>query len=180
VGASKGVGVLVVKQGIEIAPLLTGGGQEMRFRAGTENMMAIASLAKIIDIFSDTDFFNQEQKRILTLRNQLEQEIKQLNPDVIIVGSDNPHRVNNTICMITAHVESEKQVIIADLNKVCVSAGSACSSGKVKKSHVLSSYGYGDAEAGCSLRLSLGYNSTEQDIIAFTKAYKMIMSAGKN
>lgn len=173
VGGLKGAGVLIVKENIELSPLLTGGGQEMRRRAGTENMLDIHALGVLFKTILNKDFINQEIHHLQRLRQFIETEIMMINPNAIIVAQNNT-RVSNTICVISEGLEAEKQVIIADLQKICLSSGSACSSGKVKSSHVLNAYGYSVSQAMSAIRISTGFLSTHQDCEAFLKAYQVI------
>ena len=169
-GGAKGVGVLVLRDNIVLEPLLTGGGQEMRRRAGTENIPAIMMLGSLLNEIRDLE---SEAKRLLALQHYLETEIQKIRPESVIVAQ-NAERVANVSCIMTPYVPSEKQVIMADLAGICVSAGSACSSGKVKKSHVLTAYGYPQEWAGCSLRVSFGFATTQADIDAFLKFYRTL------
>jgi cysteine desulfurase len=173
VGGAKGVGVLILRENIELSPLLTGGGQEMRRRAGTENSIAIHAFGALIDSISNKKTMSNEINHLGTLQKFLEIEILKINPKAIIIGTP-INRVSNTLCVISEGIEAEKQVIIADLNKVCISSGSACSSGKVKASHVLEAYGYSLRQAGAAMRISMGFLSSQHDCDAFLKAYTAI------
>lgn len=173
VGGAKGVGVLILRENIELSPLLTGGGQEMRRRAGTENLIAIHGFGALVDTLSDKKNINDEINHLGTLQKFLITEIIKINPKAMIVGTPT-HRVSNTLCVISEGIEAEKQVIIADLNKVCISSGSACSSGKVKASHVLQAYGYSPSQAGSAMRISMGFLTSQHDCDAFLKAYTAI------
>jgi cysteine desulfurase len=146
----------------------------MQRRAGTQNTLAIHAFGALIDILSDTQMMHTENQNILELKNFIEPEIKKINPTAIIVGETH-NRAVNTICVISEGIDAEKQVIIADLNKVCISSGSACSSGKVKPSHVLNAYGYSATQAMSAIRVSLGYQTTRLDCEAFLKAYTQII-----
>jgi cysteine desulfurase len=175
VGGAKGMGILVLRENIALSPLLTGGGQEMRRRAGTENTLSIHAWGALMDILCDKQIMRNEYDYLLNLQEKLETDMITINPNAIIVGQTNS-RVPNTICVITQGLEAEKQVIIADLSKVSISSGSACSSGKVKPSHVLNAYGYGVSQAMSAIRISMGFASCSDDCEAFLKAYKTIVS----
>ena len=175
VGGVKGMGVLVLRDNIELSPLLTGGGQEMRRRAGTENTISIHAFGALMNILCDKQIMLNEHNHLLNLQKKLETDIITINPKAIIVGQTQ-NRSANTICVITEGLEAEKQVIIADLSKVSISSGAACSSGKVKPSHVLNAYGYSDSQAMSAIRLSMGFASHSDDCEAFLKAYTMITS----
>jgi len=176
VGGPKGVGVLLLRENIALLPLITGGGQEMRRRAGTENISAIHGLNALINVLTDKKSMQQELAQITKMRNQLEVDLLQINPEAEIIGK-NTQRVGNTLNILTDTIEAEKQVIIADLNKICLSSGSACASGKVKSSHVLQAYGYSDKAAQCAIRISLGFLTDETACDALLKAYRMICNA---
>jgi cysteine desulfurase len=123
---------------------------------------------------SDKHTMITENNILKELQQFLETEIKKINPKAIIVGHEK-NRVTNTLCIISEGLEAEKQVIIADLNKVCLSSGSACSSGKVKPSHVLKAYGYSENQAKSAIRVSMGFLTTKKECEAFLKAYTAII-----
>jgi cysteine desulfurase len=178
-GGAKGVGVLVLRDKIELSPLFIGGGQEMRRRAGTENTLAIYGFKALIDILSDKQNLEIELTRIQSLKDILEIELLKINPEAHIVGFSNK-RVANTICLITKGFDAEKQVIISDLNKVSISSGSACSSGKVKASHVLQAYGFDNSYAQSAIRISLGFLTNQQECEALLNMYKKIIHIQKS
>jgi cysteine desulfurase len=148
IGGPKGAGALVVRDGLGLTPLLTGGGQERRRRAGTENVPAIAGFAAAVEALDWRRF-----GALTTLRDRLEAGIRAACGQARIWGQGAP-RVANTSCIEMPGVPAETQVMAFDLAGIAVSAGSACSSGKVAASHVLSAMG-ADQAAGHSLRVSL-------------------------
>lgn len=173
-GGPQGVGCLVIANCAVVAPLLRGGNQEKNLRAGTENLAAIAGFGKAAEL-ADV----KEYRKLGVLRDKLEAELKQLAPALHIFGFDAP-RVHNTSMFALPGVSSESQLIALDLAGICVSNGSACSSGTVKPSHVLKAMGVSEAEAGSSLRVSLGWNTTARDVDFFvakwTEMYNRVKS----
>ncbi|MEP9376313.1 cysteine desulfurase family protein [Aquabacter sp. CN5-332] len=163
IGGPQGAGALVARHADSRAriALIGGGGQERGRRAGTENIAAVAGYGAAARA-SGADLA-RESVRLKGLRDRLEQEIVRQLQGTQIVGAD-AERLPNTSCVIFAGVKAETLVIALDLAHVSVSAGSACSSGKVGPSHVLAAMGYaGDAASG-AIRLSLGWSSSEEDV----------------
>lgn len=174
IGGPKGVGALVVKRGTELAAQIKGGGQEMGRRSGTENLIGIAGFgaaaeAAIRDV--EQGIWGHVEK----LRNILENSIEQMSAATIFIGKSQP-RLPNTSCMVTQGWKGETQVMQMDLAGLAVSAGSACSSGKVKESRVLRAMGFEPSSAGCALRVSLGPDTQQKDIDwlveSWSKQYK--------
>lgn len=172
-GAPKGVGGFVVSNPRLhlVRPLLRGGGQERGGRAGTENVAAIAGLAGAMR----SPYFEQWQD-IEPLRDALEAALLQATPEAIIVGRHQP-RIANTSCVLVPGLSAETMLMALDLAGVCASSGSACSSGKVKTSHVLSAMGYEADLARAALRFSLGPLTTQSDIDAFVQVWTKTMPA---
>ena len=168
-GGPKGVGALVVPQGFDVTARLRGGGQEMGRRSGTENIVAIAGMAAAAAAAQD-DLAAGRWSRVAQLRNILEEAVADAVPQTIFVGND-VDRLPNTSCMICPGWRGETQVMAMDLAGFAVSAGSACSSGKVRTSPVLTALGYGDDQARCALRVSLGLETTEDEVMAFADAW---------
>ena len=160
-GGPKGVGALVVRG---TAPLraLWGGGQERGRRAGTENVPGIAGFAAAVNIAQARA---GELHRVGALRDNLECKALARVPDAFVFGA-NVSRLANTSALALPGVASDLQVMTLDLAGICVSAGSACSSGKVTRSHVLAAMGAG-ALAGETIRVSLGLDTDEHDIARF-------------
>lgn len=160
-GGPKGVGALLLRPALDPAPLLTGGGQESGRRGGTEALPAIAGFAAAITC--------PRPEGLAALRDAIEAGVKALAPEVIIAGASAP-RLPNTTSLILPGVPAETQVIALDLAGVAVSAGAACSSGKVRQSHVLAAMGYG-ADAACAIRLSLPWNALPDTPTQFLAAW---------
>ena len=169
-GGSQGVGALLLAEGVEVAPLIRGGGQERRRRAGTENVAGIAGFGAAAEA-ARRDL--ESVGRIAALRDALEREALALAPEAQIIGADAP-RLPNTSCLALPGLAAETQVIGLDLDGIAVSAGSACSSGKVESSHVLRAMGLGEEVAGAAIRVSLGWASEEADIAAFLHAWRAL------
>lgn len=172
-GGPKGVGALVIPRGHDLAAHLKGGGQEMGRRAGTENLIGIIGMAAAAKA-AQADLAAGRWEKIAELRNILELAIEAAAKQTIFVGKG-ASRLPNTTCAITPGWKGETQVMSMDLAGIAVSAGSACSSGKVKESRVLRTLGYTETEAASALRLSLGIDTKQEDVLRFadawTKAY---------
>lgn len=166
-GGPKGVGALVVSGRIHLDPVIRGGGQERGRRSGTENLSGIAGFGAAADVAADEI---DTVQATAGLRDRLEDRILHNVPEARIVGAG-IRRLPNTSCIALPGVSAETQIMALDLAGFAVSAGSACSSGKVKASHVLQAMGFGDDIAGCAIRISLGRGHNEADIEAFVAAY---------
>lgn len=167
-GGPQGVGCLVICNCVALPPLLLGGNQEKNQRAGTENLAGIAGFAEAAKLADVAAY-----QKLAVLRDKIESELTAAAPTLKIFGREAP-RVANTTMFALPGVSSETQLIALDLAGICVSNGSACSSGTVKASHVLKAMGASEAEAQSSLRVSLGWNTTEKDVEAFISAWKMM------
>lgn len=172
-GGPKGVGALVLRQGTEVAAQLRGGGQEMGRRAGTENLIGIAGFGAAAEAAA-RDLANGVWDEIAEIRNILESALSAAAKETISVGKG-VDRLPNTLCVIAPGWKGETQVIAMDLAGFAVSAGSACSSGKVRASRVLRAMGFDEAQAGQAVRISIGPGVTREDVLRFadawTKAY---------
>jgi len=171
-GGPKGAGALVSRGEVLMpAPLIRGGGQEKGHRSGTENPAALAGFAAAAR-FAATDLAARNA-RIAGLRDALEAGMRIATNDVIVHGAD-VERVANTSFFSLPGLKSETGQIAFDLEGIALSAGSACSSGKVGQSHVLTAMGFDAALGG--LRVSLGPGSTEADVDRFLAAFSRIVS----
>jgi cysteine desulfurase len=166
-GGPKGVGALIVREGTALPPLLAGGGQERRRRAGTENVPAIAGFGAAARAAARG---LAEMDRVRALRDRLEAEVRSITPaaQVIAAGAE---RLPNTASIALPGASAETLVIAFDLAGVAVSAGAACSSGKVGASRVLQAMGIEPALARAAIRVSLGWGSTGDDVVAFVEAW---------
>jgi cysteine desulfurase len=166
-GGPQGVGALVLGGKVEPIALHHGGGQERRWRPGTENLPGIAGFARACELAAADGNW---QQRIGALRDRLEAEVVAIAPEARILGAAAP-RLANTTCLTMPGVGSQVQLIELDLAGIAVSAGSACSSGKVGPSHVLAAMGIEGAEARTAIRVSLGWASTAADVDRFVAAW---------
>jgi len=171
-GGPQGAGALIVRDDAPLAPMILGGGQEMRRRAGTENVAAIAGFGAAADeIVAATG----EIARVRGLRDRFEAALKKLSDAVVIFG-ENAVRLPNTCNFAIAGLPAETALIALDLDGVQLSSGSACSSGKVSASHVLLAMGADDSLARSGLRASFGWNSREEDIDAAIAALRVLIA----
>ena len=172
----KGIGALVVRSGLEIAPLIHGGGQERGLRGGTENAAGIVGFGTAARL-AQGDLARAGE--IAALRDRMESRLRETEPDVVIF-SQGAARLPNTSCLTMPGVQSETQVMGLDLAGVAVSAGSACSSGKVEPSHVLRALGAADAVGGCAIRVSLGWATTEEETERFLGTWRALYAGLTN
>ncbi len=169
-GGPTGVGALIVGDGIDLAPLIAGGGQERRRRAGTENLPGIAGFGAAAEAaLAGLDAYAE----IAVLRDNLETRALAAVPGARVFGAGAP-RLPNTSCLALPDTAAETQVMALDLAGIAVSAGSACSSGKVESSHVLRAMGAGEDAAERAIRISLGPESAAADIDRFLDAWSAL------
>lgn len=168
-GGPQGVGAIIVREGVPFEPIVKGGGQERRRRAGTENAIGIAGFGAACEAAA-ADHANYAA--LATCRDKIETE---LGDHARIYGA-NVARLNNTTCIGMPDVSAETQVMAFDLAGIAVSAGSACSSGKVEPSHVLLAMGIDHDEAAEAVRVSFGWSSTMQDAERFIAAWQSLRS----
>jgi cysteine desulfurase len=167
IGGPKGVGALVMGNGASVEPLIKGGSQERRRRAGTENVAGIAGFGVAAELaLADL----AKGSEIARLRDELEQAALAIAPDAVVLSA-RVARLPNTTCLAVPGIKAETLVIGLDLAGVAISAGSACSSGKVETSHVLGAMGVSEDLARGAIRLSLGFASDRHDINSFLKAF---------
>lgn len=166
-GGPKGIGALIVQAGIEVEPLIRGGGQERRRRAGTENVAGIVGFGVAAELAAaELD----RAALLVSLRDALEDMVLAVAPDAVVMAA-NTERLPNTSCIAVPGAKAETLVIGLDLAGIAVSSGSACSSGKVEASHVLMAMGLPKETAGSAIRVSLGPGNTRDDIERFTSAF---------
>lgn len=163
-GGPVGIGALVVRDGVPVEPLIHGGGQELRRRAGTENLVTIAGFGAVA----------QSKVNVKALRDRLEAEL-----DGAVIYGSGVERLPNTTCFAFPGMKAEMLLMAFDLEGVAVSSGSACSSGKVTKSHVLAAMGVKPEISEAAIRVSLGWDTTENDIEHFIAAWRKIRDRHK-
>ncbi len=175
IGGPMGAGALILRDAALHCdrPLIRGGGQERGFRAGTENVAAIAGFgAAAEDALAHRD---EEAEAVAALRDRLEADLLRLAPAARIFGA-RARRLPNTSAFAIPGVSAETALMAFDLAGFALSSGSACSSGKVKRSHVLAAMGVPDDLARGALRASLGWSSTGADIAGFSVALGDILA----
>lgn len=170
IGGPQGVGAIVCAPTAPLAPLIAGGGQELGRRSGTENVAGIVGFG--VAALAAMDGLG-DMPRLKALRDRFEAAVATHGNLARVVGAT-ADRLPNTSCIIMPGVRGETQVMHFDLAGVCISSGSACSSGKVKVSHVLGAMGEPAADAECSIRVSLGYGTTDEDIDRAIDAWKAL------
>ncbi|ADE30017.1 cysteine desulfurase family protein [Rickettsia prowazekii] len=170
IGGGHGCGALISNSNFQLIPIIIGGGQEKSVRSGTENVLAIAGFGLAAE-FRRKDI-SKNYIKIRYLQERLEQKLKEYSNVNII--SNNVARLANTTLITVDNTDAQVKLIGFDLRNICVSSGSACSSGKISKSHVLTNMGIREEEARSSIRISLSHTNTISDIKAFIKAFEEI------
>ena len=160
-GGPKGVGALVVRDGVELVPLIDGGGHEGARRAGTQNVAAIVGLAAALHATDSQR--SVECARIAELRDRLQAGLARMVPGLLVNG-DPLHRVEGILNCAFPGIEAETLLVVLDQHDVYASSGSACGSGAIDPSHVLLAMGIERGHAGSSIRFSLGHATTDDDI----------------
>jgi cysteine desulfurase len=168
IGGMLGAGALVFKKNLELAPLILGGGQEFRLRSGTHNIPAIYAFGRAAQLASQQ---LDAYKNISELRDFLEEELLKICPTCTIFGK-NASRLPNTSSITMPGVSNETQVINFDLHGICISAGAACSSGKVGLPYVQMNMGYSEKTGREAIRVSLGKDTTKTEILTFINCWQ--------
>ncbi len=168
-GGPKGIGAVILKRGTDLKAQITGGGQEMGRRSGTENVIGIAGFGAAAEAAA-RDLNNGVWEEISQFRNILENTLVDSARQSIFIGKD-IRRLPNTLCIATPGWKGETQVMQMDLAGFAISAGSACSSGKVRASTVLTAMGYSPEVAQCAIRVSLGPDTTEEQVMRFAQVW---------
>ena len=167
IGGPQGVGALVKRPGLDLVPLIKGGGQERGSRAGTENVAGVAGFGAAAEAVRSG--FADETARMAALRDRLEAGLKQIAPQAAVFGAD-CERLPNTTLFAVPGMKAETAVIGFDLEGVAVSSGAACSSGKVAPSHVLAAMAVVPELAKGAIRVSIGFSTLESEITTFLNA----------
>ncbi|HJD60321.1 MAG TPA: cysteine desulfurase [Rickettsia endosymbiont of Omalisus fontisbellaquei] len=170
IGGGQGGAALISTSRFQLTPIIIGGGQEKNVRSGTENVIAIAGFGLAAELMRKNIIENYI--KIKNLQEILEKKLKKYSNVNII--SDNVARLPNTTLITIPNTDAQVKLIGFDLRNICVSSGSACSSGKISKSHVLTNMGMSEEEAKSSIRVSLSHTNTVNDIEAFIEAFEKI------
>ncbi|WP_158541596.1 cysteine desulfurase family protein [Pelagibacterium lacus] len=171
IGGPAGIGALLVKGHADVVRLVPGGGQEQGRRGGTESAALIAGFgAACAEIGRALDF-----KGACALASDFETRLRALAPDVVVF-SQGAERIGTVVNFAVPGIRNTVAMMSLDLAGIAVSSGSACSSGKVGRSHVLAAMGVAPDLSECGLRVSLGWSSTARDIDAFFEAYETVLS----
>jgi cysteine desulfurase len=157
----KGIGLLYIRQGLSFQPYLLGGHQESGRRAGTENVASIVGFGQAAELALAR--LAEQQTRVRALRDRLEKDIMAAVPLTSRNGAAEP-RLPNTTNLTFAGVDSEAVLLMLDQVGVCASSGSACATGASSPSHVLTAMGFSPERARSSLRFSLGFYNTDQEV----------------
>jgi cysteine desulfurase len=169
-GGPRGVGALIVRDGVSLPALIKGGGQERRRRCGTEDVAGIAGFGAAAEEVAREV---HAAARIGGLRDKLEAAVTQATPAAVIVGRSAP-RISNTTCVAVPGKLAETLVIRMDLEGVAISAGAACASGKVGANAVLAAMGLPADVTAAAVRVSLGRETNDDDIAAFLAAWQKV------
>jgi len=172
IGGPQGVGALIVREGIVLAPLIGGGAQEKRRRAGTPSVPALAGFGVAAEVA--LTHMKAEAERLVRLRSKVESRLRSLYPRLRFHGQ-NTSRLPGTVNFALPEVSGEVLVIALDLAGIAVSTGSACASGAVEPSHVIQAMGFDETEARGAVRVSLGWSTTEADVDRFLDTFPIVV-----
>lgn len=172
IGGPKGVGALISQPNVILKAQLLGGGQEKGIRSGTENVEGIIGFGVAAQHAANSDW-----KPVRAMLEDAILQMKRFNPAVRVNSSKNG--LPNTLNISTPSFNKDTQVIHMDLNGIAVSSGSACSSGKVEKSHVLKAMGLEDIYVDSAIRISLGWNQSNEDLEQFISAWQRMQITQK-
>ena len=165
----KGVGALIVDKAVDWAPLFHGGGQEHGYRPGTENVAGIVGFGRAAELARSN--LQQRQEHLSELRQLLEQQLRQVLPEAIVF-SQHAARLPNTVFVALPGIDGETLLINLDQTGIAVASGSACESASLEPSHVLMAMGVEPAIARCAIRVSLGKDTSREDIEVFIRQLK--------
>jgi cysteine desulfurase len=171
IGGPQGAGALILREGTPFAPLFNGS-QEMRRRAGTQNVIGIAGFGAAARALQAN--FDAESEHVGTLRTYFEECLRHMEPNAVVFGTHEV-RQKNLSCFAIPQLQAESTLMVLDLDGICVSSGAACSSGKVSPSHVLEAMGVDESLARCALRVSFGPEHGVADIDALIHALHRLM-----
>ena len=176
IGGLVGSGVLIAKDSHQLEAQISGGGQEKGERSGTENVLGAMSFAKALELSINN--LQKYTQKVRMLKEFLDKEVEKINGAEIIAQKS--HRLPNTTMLALKNISSDMQLIQFDLAGIAVSNGSACSSGKVKSSHVLEAMGYEKDIANSAIRVSLSSDNTIDDVKSFISVFKNIAKSKYN
>lgn len=165
IGGPPGIGALLMRPGFALTARQVGGGQEQFRRGGTENLPGIVGFGVAAGRLGTDDW-----PAIAALRGTLEAGLREASPTSIVTGTRAP-RLPNLISLVTPGLRAETQLMALDLDGIAVSAGAACSSGRMTASHVLKAMGL-DQDAECAIRISLGWSTTPDDIAHLLEVWR--------
>ena len=161
----QGCGILYCKKGVFLDSLIHGGPQERQRRAGTENLTGITAFGEVA---KEGDFILKESQKLKALRDNMEDYILSQLKKVEVIGQK-ADRLDNTSCLCISKVPGETLLMNLDLKGISISVGSACGSGKMESSSVLTAMGWTQKEALSAIRISLGIETTKEQINYFQK-----------
>lgn len=170
IGGPKGVGAILMREPLELEALVVGGGQEKGRRSGTENVIGIAGFGAAAEA-AQRDLNAGAWEPIAALRDDLEAALRDCAGDDLTIFGESASRLPNTSCFAIPGWKGETQVMQLDLAGFAVSAGSACSSGKVGPSRVLKAMGFDDITASSAIRVSMGPTTTKEEVTRFIDAW---------
>lgn len=177
IGGPQGVGALIVRHGVKLVPILRGGPQERRRRAGTENVAGIVGFGAAARVARAG--LGSYAKHVGALRDRYEAALRARHPNILVHGVAAP-RVANTSCVSFPGKDGVALQVALDLAGVAVSTGTACASGKTEPSYVLGAIGASEAIARAALRVSFGARSTKADLDALLDALDGALGAGRS
>lgn len=173
IGGPKGIGALYIREGVELLPLVHGGGQERELRPGTENVAYAAGFAKAAELAAAGQ--EREAARLAVLRDRLAEGLTRVVPDLLINGAPAEGRLPNILNVTVPGADQEGLLIGLDLEGVAASGASACQSGTIRPSHVLAAMGR-SREGDASVRLSLGHTTTAEEIDSAIAAFGRVVA----
>jgi len=175
IGAIGAGGVLIYKSELDIRPLFYGGGQQKFKRAGTENIISAFSTALAVEKFNDKIYIKNYKQHTAKIQQELESFLTQNN---CIIFAKNAPRITNTTFFAMPRFENYIQLVEYDLANICLSAGSACSSGKTGLSHVLLAMDVEKPLAACALRISYNITTTTHELAKFYETFLTLQARG--
>jgi len=173
-GGPKGVGALLIRGGIELDPVVHGGGQEGGLRPGTENVAGIVGFAQAAALALEE--LDHEPARLGELRDRLQAGLRGALPEIVVNGLEAPERLPNVLSLSLPDLDLEGALTALDLEGICVSSGSACTTGSVEASHVMAAMGRDGDLARNTIRISLGWGTQPDDIEYLLETFPKIVA----